>query len=175
MNTNKISIMLVSITAIIFLICGAFFTMGGMVNTGSNVPPGLYWKVDKPLAVGKTVVFCPPNRPEFQEARARKQINDGSCPDNFERLMLKVAAKFKDKVTINDTGVYVNDTFYPQSQPLLQDRGGQPISRLAMENYELKENELLLMSDFNKDPFDGRYFGIINTEQVDSVIHLIFP
>jgi conjugative transfer signal peptidase TraF len=169
MTNNRTSIMLVSIAAILLLLCGVFFTMGGIVNTGSSVPPGLYWKVDKPLAIGKTVVFCPPNLPEFQEARTRNYIGSGSCPDNFDNMMLKVAAKFKDKITINDSGVYVSDTLYPQSKPLVKDPKGRLMPVLALNNYELKENELLLMSD-SGNPFDGRYFGLINVEQVDSVI-----
>jgi conjugative transfer signal peptidase TraF len=169
MTKSKTSLMVMSICAILLLLSGLFFTMGGIINTGSSVPPGLYWKVDKPLAIGKVVVFCPPNLPEFQEARARNYISSGSCPDNFESMMLKVAAKFKNKVTINDSGVYINDTLYPNSKPLAQDQNGLAMPALAIKQYELKENQLLLMSD-SEDPFDGRYFGIINVEQVGSVI-----
>lgn len=170
MNGKKTSTILAPIAATLLLVCGAFFTMGGIVNTGSSIPPGLYWKVDKPLAIGKTVVFCPPNHPEFQEALNRGIIGTGNCPDNFDNMMLKVAAKFKDKVSINDSGVYVNDVLYPQSKPLVQDREGRPMPKLALDHYELKGNEILLMSDSNDDPFDGRYFGLIDVDQVDSVI-----
>lgn len=170
MNVNKPSMMLLSIATILLLLCGGFFTMGGLVNTSSTIPTGLYWKVDEPLAIGKIVVFCPPNRPEFQEARDRGVIRAGSCPDNFDNMMLKVAAKYKNKVTINDDGVTVNGALYPQSKPLVQDREGRIMPGLKLVNYELKENEVLLMSDSNDDPFDGRYFGPIDVGQVDSVI-----
>lgn len=170
MNTKKTFIILVSIAAVLVLMCGLFFTMGGVVNTSSSISPGLYWKVDKPLAIGKTVVFCPPNLPEFQEARNRGYISTGSCPDNFDNMMLKVAAKRKNVVTINENGVYVNDVLQPQSKPLAQDSDGRPMPKLALDHYELKDNEILLMSDSANDPFDGRYFGLIDSEQVDSVI-----
>jgi conjugative transfer signal peptidase TraF len=170
MNMNKTSIMLVSIAAILLLLCGGFFTMGGLVNTSSTIPSGLYWKVDKPLTIGKTVVFCPPNKPEFQAARDSGAIKPGSCPDNFDNMMLKVAAKYKNKVTINDSGVTVNDVLYPQSKPLVEDREGRIMPALKLDHYELKENEVLLMSDSNDDPFDGRYFGVIDVGQIDSVI-----
>lgn len=174
MNNNKATMMLVSIAVILLLLCGAFFTMGGIINTQSTVPPGLYWKIDKPLSLGKIVVFCPPNRQEFQEARKRGYINPGSCPDNFDTMMLKVAAKYKDKVTISDSGVTVNDAILPQSKPLAQDLEGRLMPVLALDHYELKENEVLLMSDSNDQPFDGRYFGLINVEQVESVISPTF-
>jgi type IV secretory pathway protease TraF len=51
------------------MLYGLFFTVGGIVNTSSSIPPGLYRKVDKPLGIGKLVVFCPPNLPVFQAAR----------------------------------------------------------------------------------------------------------
>jgi conjugative transfer signal peptidase TraF len=170
MNINKTLMMLGSIAAILLLLCGGFFTMGGIVNTSSTIPTGLYKKVDEPLAIGKIVVFCPPNKAEFQAARDRGTIKPGSCPDNFDNMMLKVAAKYKNKVTINDSGVTVNDVLYPQSKPLAQDGEGRAMPRLKLDNYELKENEVLLMSDSNDAPLDGRYFGVIDVGQVDSVI-----
>lgn len=175
MNSNKPAIILVSIASLLLLLCGGFFTMGGIINSDSSIPPGLYWKVEKPLAIGKTVVFCPPNRPEFQEAKTRKYIGTGECPDNFGRMMLKVAAKFKDTVTINDSGVYVNDSLYPHSKPLIQDSERRLMPALTMDHYQLKENELLLMSDSIENPFDSRYFGLITVDQVDSVIKPILP
>ncbi len=170
MNMNKTLMMLGSIAAILLLLCGGFFTMGGIVNTRSTIPTGLYKIVDEPLTIGKIVVFCPPNKPEFQAARDRGAIKPGSCPDNFDNMMLKVAAIYKNKVTVNDNGVTVNDVLYPQSKPLAQDREGRVMPRLKLDNYELKENEVLLMSDSNDNPFDGRYFGVIDVGQVDSVI-----
>ena len=175
MNENKIPIMLVSITCILLFLCGGFFTMGGIVNTGTSIPPGLYWKVEKPLTIGKTVVFCPPNRQEFQDARTRNYISAGACPDNFGNMMLKVAAKFKDNVTINNNGVYINDVLHPNSKPLARDSEGRPLPTLAMDHYQLKENELLLMSDSVDSPFDSRYFGLVNAEQIDSVIKPLLP
>jgi conjugative transfer signal peptidase TraF len=175
MDTKNFFIISLAIAGILVLMCGAFFTMGGLVNTSSTIPPGLYWKVDKPLTIGKLVIFCPPNRPEFQEALNRGNIKAGNCPDNFGSMMLKVAAKRKNIVTINESGVYVNDVLQPQSKPLAQDREGRPMPKLALDHYELKDNELLLLSDSTDDPFDGRYFGLIDADQVDSVISPILP
>jgi conjugative transfer signal peptidase TraF len=148
--------------------------MGGIVNTGSSIPPGLYWKIDKPIAIGKTVMFCPPNKPEFQQARDRGYISGGNCPDNFANMLLKVAAKTKNIVTINETGVYVNDILQPGSKPAEKDRQGRPMPVMSLDHYELKDGELLLMSEATENPFDGRYFGLIDFDQVDSVISPVF-
>ncbi len=144
------------------------------MNTGSSIPPGLYWKVDKPLSIGKTVVLCPPNQPIFQEARKLELIKGGSCPDNFDSLMLKVAGKRKDIISINESGVYVNDVLLPESKPLLNNKEGQALPSTSINRYELKENEILLMSDSTENPFDSRYFGPIEVDQIDSVISQIF-
>ena len=174
MNATKIQILLGTITTLILMACGIFFMLGGVVNTGSSIPAGLYWKVDKPLAVGKTVVFCPPNLPAFQDARNGDLIEGGSCPDNYASLMLKVAGKPKNVVTVNEDGVYVNDILLPKSKPLGQDKEGRPMPTFRLNHYELKDNEVLLMSDSDENAFDGRYFGPIETDQVDSVISPIF-
>lgn len=174
MNKSKSLIFLISIIVVVLLICGVFFTMGGIVNSGASIPPGLYWKVDKPLALGKAVVFCPANKPVFQDARKRGMINGGSCPDDYAPLMLKVAGKRKDVVTINETGVSINDMLLPDSQPLLKDKNGQTASIASINHYELKENEVVLMSDPTENPFDSRYFGPIEADQIDSVISPIF-
>ena len=174
MNTNKTLILTGSITAILLLLCGAFFILGGIVNTDTNVAPGLYWKVDKPLGIGKTVVYCPPNLPAFQDARSRGLLEGGNCPDNYASMILKVAAKMKDIVSIGEDGVTVNDVLLPKSKPLMQDDEGQPMPLLSLNHYELKDNEILLMSDAPGTPFDSRYFGVIDADQVDSVITPLF-
>lgn len=174
MNISKALILIVSPFAILLLAGGIFFTMGGIVNTGTSIPAGLYWKVDKPLAIGKTVVFCPPNQPAFQAARERGLISGGSCPDNFASMMLKVAGKRKDIVTINEQGVTVNEVLLPHSKPLTDDKTGQTMPAATLNQYELKDNEVLLMSESADYPFDSRYFGSVNTDQIDSVISPIF-
>ena len=172
MSKSLISITIAATLAI--LIVGGFFTLGGIVNTSNSVPPGLYRKVDKPLGLGKIVVFCPPNRPDFQEALKRGYIEPGSCPDGFGGMMLKVAAKRKNVVSINESGVTVNDALLPASKPLSKDREGRPMPFITLDRYELKDNEVLLMSDSAGEPYDGRYFGVIEADQIGSVIVPLF-
>jgi type IV secretory pathway protease TraF len=94
----------------------------------------------------------------------------GQWPDNYANMMLKVAGKRKDIVTINESGVTVNDVLLPASQPLK----GQALPATVIDHYELKEDEVLLMSESVDDPFDARYFGPISVDQIDSVISPLF-
>ena len=171
---RKIPLFAGTIMIIILLIVGGFFTIGGIVYTGSTIPIGLYTRVDRPLAIGKLVTFCPPDNAVFQDARKNGLVGGGSCPNNYECLMFKVAGKRKDVVTINESGVTVNGKLLPQSKPLSKDKESRVMPVLNLEQYELKENEVLLMSDSGNDPFDGRYFGVVDVAQVDSVISPLF-
>jgi conjugative transfer signal peptidase TraF len=163
-----------SIAALLLIIIGVFYTLGGVINTTSSIPPGFYWRVDKPLALGKYVIFCPPKNPEFQDALKRGYISSGSCPDGFGSMMLKVAAMPGAKITINENGAFVNNVLQTESKPKKQDADGQAMPALIFDNYELKEGELLLLSDSNGDGFDGRYFGPLHFDQIDSVISPVF-
>ncbi|MBM4208766.1 MAG: conjugative transfer signal peptidase TraF [Gammaproteobacteria bacterium] len=173
-NESKLPLFPILLVAAILLIGGAFFTMGGIVYTGSTIPAGLYLREDKPLAIGKLVTFCPPDLPVFHEAKQNGLVGGGSCPNGFECLMLTVAAKRKDVVTINEDGVKVNDRVLANSKPLIKDKEGRVMRTFMLDHYELKENEVLLTSDSGNDPFDGRYFGVIDVAQVDSVIKPLF-
>lgn len=171
---KKLPLLPLSLLIIALLAVGLFFTLGGLVYTGSNIPAGLYFRVDKPLGLGKMVTFCPPDQPVFQDARKNSHIGNGSCPGGYECLMFTVAGKRKDVVTINANGVTVNDKLLPESKPLTQDKEGRAMPALTLEHYELKENEVLLMTDSGKMPFDSRYFGVVDVQQVDSVINPAF-
>jgi conjugative transfer signal peptidase TraF len=174
MKATKTSIIYVTIAVGLLLVYGVFITLGGIIYTGTDVPPGLYLKVDKPIAIGRYAIVCPPNRPEFLNARERGYLNAGNCPDNFDSMMLKVAAKRKDNLTINDNGVLVNNVLLPQSQPFGKIKDDQGIPKLKLDHYELKHNELLLLSESRQESFDGRYFGPVDVEQVEGIISPVF-
>lgn len=167
MNIPKNLINIGLIAAIFILPAGLFFTMGGLVNSSSSIPPGLYWAVDKPIAKDRFIAFCPPNRPEFKQALESGLIDVGNCPEKFGKILVKVAAKARDVVTINSQGITVNDNLIPQSQP-------QAVTRVLvtakLERYPLKPNEIVVISEAKDTPFDSRYFGLLDVNQIDSVI-----
>lgn len=170
MNIPKNLISIGLIAAIFVLPSGLFFTMGGMVNSSSSIPPGLYWAVDKPIAKDRYIAFCPPNRPEFKQALDSGLIGSGNCPEKFGKILVKVAAKARDVVTINSQGITVNDNLLPQSQP----RAEIPVSSVTkLERYPLKPNEIVVISETKDAPFDSRYFGLLDVNQIDSVVEPI--
>ncbi len=153
----------------VFALVAVFILNGARVNSTASFPRGLYWKINAPFKKGDLVIFCPPKTPVFAEAKERGYIGAGFCPGGYREMIKKIVATEGDRVTISEKGVAVNGVPIFDSMPSTEDRAGRP-----MPHYEtdctLKNNQVLLMSDYNPLSFDGRYFGPINSAQIRSVI-----
>lgn len=146
---------------------------GARVNSTASLPLGLYWTVEAPVRTGALVMFCPPKNPVFDEAKARGYIGAGFCAGGYREMMKKVAASRGDHVSISSQGVFVNGKQVPNSRPLNYDPAGRPMPRYETD-CTLKDNQVLLMSDYNPLSFDSRYFGPINRAQLRSVVRPVF-
>ena len=156
----------------VFVLVAVSILCGARVNSTASFPRGLYWKINAPFKKGDLVIFCPPKNPVFAEAKERGYIGAGFCPGGYREMIKKIVATEGDRVSISEMGVAVNGVLIPNSKPYSEDRAGRP-----MPHYEtdctLKDNQVLLMSDYNPLSFDGRYFGPINRAQMRSVIRPI--
>jgi conjugative transfer signal peptidase TraF len=85
-------------------------------------------------------------------------------------MMKKVAATYKDIVTITPKGVWVNHYLVLHSKPFPADEQGLLLPQLTLIKYPLNHSELLLMTDQSDLSFDARYFGLIKRSQVKFVI-----
>ncbi len=152
------------------VVAGVVYAAGGRINTSKSLELGLYWITDAPIAKGAYVMFCPPERQVFVDAKERGYIDAGFCPGNFGHLMKKILAAKGDTIAVTPQGVTVNGEVLPYSKPVAVDGIGRPLPQLSSERYTLGASELLLMSDSSPTSFDGRYFGAITRGQVTSVI-----
>ncbi|WP_277184283.1 hypothetical protein [Caballeronia sp. BR00000012568055] len=59
---------------------GVMYSAGARVNTSKSIPLGLYWTSSAAVTKGEYVIFCPPQRPVFDTARARATSAPGSVP-----------------------------------------------------------------------------------------------
>lgn len=162
----------VSVAAAIGL--GGIYAAGGRFNTSKSLDLGLYWITEAPIEKGAYVMFCPPQRQVFLDARERGYIDAGFCPGNYGHLMKKVLAAKGDTVSVTALGVTVNGEILPYSAPVATDGVGRALPQLSPERYTLGASELLLMSDRSPTSFDGRYFGPITRGQVTSVIRPVY-
>ncbi|CAE6823220.1 hypothetical protein R69658_05945 [Paraburkholderia aspalathi] len=149
---------------------GALYAAGARINTSKSIPLGLYWTTSVPVAKGEYVIFCPPQRAVFTDARDRGYIGSGFCPGDYGYMMKKVLAAKGDTVAVTPAGVTVNGDLLPHTKPLPADSAGRPLPHMSDERYTLGDSELLLMTDRSATSFDARYFGPVTRAQVKAVI-----
>lgn len=147
---------------------------GLRLNTTSSIPLGLYQMSNDPIQNGVYVLWCPPERPEFDLAKERGYIGAGFCPGGYGNMMKKVLATHNDIVSVTDEGVLINGTLLPASQPLEADPMGRPLPRFRVTDHVLASSEYLLMSDTNSRSFDARYFGPVHRPHIQSTIHPVW-
>ena len=147
---------------------------GLRLNTTGSIPLGLYRMSNDPIENGVYVLWCPPERLEFDLAKERGYIGAGFCPGGYGNMMKQVVAAHHDVVSVTDDGVLINGTLMPASQPMEADAMGRLLPRFRVTDQVLAASELLLMSDTNSRSFDARYFGPVHRAHIQSRIHPIW-
>ena len=147
---------------------------GLRLNTTRSIPLGLYRMSDDPIVKGASVLWCPPERSEFDLAKERGYIGAGFCPGGYGNMMKKVLATHHDVVSVTDEGVTINGTLIPASQPVEEDSMGRPLPRFRVTDHMLAASELWLMSDTNSRSFDARYFGPVHRDHIQSLIYPVW-
>ena len=153
-----------------FLIAYSLYLVGVRVNTTQSISVGVYLKTYSPIKKGAYVFFCPPDKEVFSIAKDRNYISGGFCPGHYGYMMKKILAAKNDVITVNEKGVFVNGVLLPLSKQIKNDLSGALLPLYKVDNYTLKKNEILLMSDVSATSFDGRYFGLVNKSQIKDVI-----
>ncbi|MDR4469910.1 MAG: conjugative transfer signal peptidase TraF [Nitrospira sp.] len=147
---------------------------GLRLNTTRSIPLGLYVMSNDPIGKGAYVLWCPPERPEFDLAKERGYIGAGFCQGGYGYMMKKVLATHRDVVSVTDAGVMINGTLIPASQPFNADSMGRSLPQFRVSNHVLASSEFLLMSDTNSRSFDARYFGPIHRAHIQSLVHPVW-
>lgn len=147
---------------------------GLRLNTTRSIPIGLYRMSTDPIGKGAYVLWCPPERSEFDLAKERGYIGAGFCPGGYGNMMKKVMASHHDVVSVTDEGVMINGILLPSSQPVEADSMGRLLPRFRVTDHVLAASELWLMSDTNSRSFDARYFGPVQRIHIQSLIHPVW-
>ncbi|CZP18995.1 conjugative transfer signal peptidase TraF [Legionella pneumophila] len=164
--TAWISIFLLCILSVAILLVA----MGFRVNMTDSIPIGIYRMTGIKNLKNAFVIFCPEDKPVFQQARDRGYINNGFCHGNYGYLMKKVVATKGDKISVTDKGIFVNHQRIPFSKPILTDGMSRPLPQWRTRNYQLKEDEILTMTNQSAWSFDSRYYGPVHTGQIKGMI-----
>lgn len=157
-----------------FILLAIVYGAGVRINTTKSIPLGIYWITGEPVTKNAYVIFCPPAEESFLEARKRGYLAAGFCDGELGYMMKKVLAAKGDTVLFGVSGVQVNGQALPFSARLPADKFGRAMPSPLPGPHVLQDDDLLLMSDVNPKSFDSRYFGLVNSKQIKSVITPIF-
>ncbi|HEK1006906.1 TPA: S26 family signal peptidase [Pseudomonas putida] len=86
------------------------------------------------------------------------------------RMIKRLVAVPGDEVLIAAEGVSVNGQLQVRSQPLPQDPSGRSMPQPSSAQFRLADGEVLMLSDYSRLSFDGRYFGAVPQAQLDEVV-----
>jgi conjugative transfer signal peptidase TraF len=98
----------------------------------------------------------------------------GGCADGAESVLKPVAAIPGDTVTLDVAGLAVNGRRLQNTRQLERDAQGQRLPRVSTGTYLVAPGQLWLVSDFNPDSLDARYFGPVPDTDVIAVVHPVW-
>ncbi len=128
-------------------------------NFTPSMPRGLYYSYDCSPVKGDIIQFKPTER-TWQFAVDRKYVSD-----RMEGLLKTVVATSGDRVCWQEDKISINEEFV--GEVAVVDAMGRSLGH-DPECITVQEGQLLPMAlDYNKS-FDGRYFGLIIFENVQS-------
>lgn len=140
-----------------------------IINTTASQPYGFYLKTGKDAAKGDLVSVCV-SHPYAKEAFERGYISTGLCPGGFSPILKEVVAMAGDTIEIKEAGVFVNGQLVPNSAPLKMDGRNRPLPNLVGMVYMLNKNEYFCLSSYSPKSFDGRYLGVMQKSDIQTVI-----
>lgn len=147
-----------------------FHAMGFRINLTESIPIGLYRITSVEPLKNTYVIFCPDDRQFFKLAKERGYIDHGLDCGGYGYLMKIVVAVFGDIVSVTTEGVFVNQTLLPFSKPKLTDGMNRTLPKWQALDYQLKEDEIMTMTNQSEWSFDGRYYGLVHTRQIKGMI-----
>ncbi len=150
------------------------YLCGMRINRTHSLPKGIYWMVNKTPERGDIVAFWPQDNQALRLGRERGYIIPGVYNKadgiGYGLLLKRYLGLPGDIVSITDIGITINGVAIPNTKPLNADNMGDPLPRIHLDNYQLREHEALFVSDHLPRSFDARYFGVQETRQIVDVV-----
>jgi|GEM_PF-2620226 len=166
---KRIIIGYLSFLAIVFIGIKA----GYRFNISPSVALGIYQTQNTPIAKNNYLALCVKPSVLTDVALKHHYLSRNLLCPNFAPMMIKkIAGTYGDVVTITSSGVWINGILEPQS--MQAHKFEEFKSKQQLTNYQLGENEILLMSDNQKYGFDSRYYGVLKLNDF-SKLEIIKP
>ena len=139
------------------------------------MPIGI-WRI-KPINLseslprGSAVLFCPPDNNLFRRAKAVGILHEGRCKGSYTPLLKEVVGVPGDLIDYSGS-LFVNGRAIPHSKVLaIGFSNFEPGERWSLV---VPEGEVWLMGTSSFLSFDGRYFGLIDRDNILGIAHPIF-
>ncbi len=152
---------------VVFCILGIIFISPVRFNITGSMPIGMYERLhESSLKRSDIVSVCLPDSIAF-EGKNRGFLASGECAQNTKPLLKEVIALPGDTVTVMDSGLCVNQKFYPAPQ-LLLDHNHVLIHRWTQnKTYHDIKSVWLYGSNDPMHSWDSRYFGGIELKNIE--------
>jgi len=154
---------IVPVTFVVIFFSASFLPVS--FNFTPSMPRGVYYTYDCSPAKGDIIQFKPTER-TWQFAMDRKYVSD-----RMEGLLKTVVATSGDRVCWQEGKISINGEF--AGDVAAADSMGRPLGH-DPECIIVQEGQLLPMAlDYHRS-YDGRYFGLINSEDVQFCVRPVW-
>lgn len=154
---------------VIVLSASAAWLYGVRYNQTTSYPKGFYLLTDKNPIIGDLVLACLPSGEMAKMAIERDYLARGFCTSGTIPLIKKLAALGGDTLRFNEQGLSINDgPVIPNTQQLTLDPSGRilPLTTRGI----VSTDTAFLISDYNANSFDSRYFGEVPFKNIAGVV-----
>ncbi|WP_419783938.1 conjugative transfer signal peptidase TraF [Maridesulfovibrio sp.] len=143
--------------------------LGYRINLTDSMPHGIYQIVPGKPGRGDLVTFSlSEDNPYFQISLERHYLGL-----NGNRPLLKILAGLPgDSIEITASGVRINSELLPRTQAKISDHHGRQLP-IFLKSTVIPSAKGLALSTYTENSFDGRYFGLVDMDQMRRVIPVL--
>lgn len=151
--------------ALVFLL----HEVGYRINFTDSMPHGIYQIVPGQPSRGDLITFSlDAANPYFNISLERHYLGL-----NGNRPLLKILAGLPgDSIEISTDGICINSKLLPSTQARTTDRHGRRLP-IFLKSTVIPSAKGLALSTYTENSFDGRYFGLVDMDQVLRVIPVL--
>lgn len=146
---------------------------GIVINITPSYPRGLYTgetlQNERKIMVKEMVLVCPDiENPAITKALQLKIFPAGCCTGGIAPLIKTVEGVPGDYIERENNQITINGQVLQGTPVIHAQLFPKPVG--PGYRHRLSENEYWLMSDYNPDSFDSRYFGPITKDQISKIL-----
>lgn len=160
----------VSLFVIIVIYCAKhiYKNITPSVKLGYYFAVPLFYKIKR----GDLIIFCLHKNVYVNNLKELKLVMNNQCDNKMPYFIKRVIALANDRISINESGIYLDDKLIEGTKPL-QDFYSKKLIHTNIVNYRLKDDEFVVMGD-SYSSYDSRYFGVITKKDINQVAFRIF-